>query len=38
MDWNYLTRSSKLRDTPVAISVELWSLPLFHFVEYLVVA
>jgi hypothetical protein len=33
MDWNYSTRSSWLRVAPVAISVVLWSLPLFHFVE-----
>jgi hypothetical protein len=33
MDWNSSTRSSKLRVTPVAVPVELWSLPLFHFIE-----
>jgi hypothetical protein len=33
MDWNSSTRSSRLRVTPVAVPVVLWSLPLFHFVE-----
>jgi hypothetical protein len=33
MDWNFLTRSSRLRIVPVAVPVELWSLPLFHFTE-----
>jgi hypothetical protein len=33
MDWNSLTMSSRLRVVPVAIPVELWSLPLFRFVE-----
>jgi hypothetical protein len=33
MDWNSLTRSSRLRVAPVAVPVELWSLPLFHSVE-----
>jgi hypothetical protein len=33
VDWNSLTRSSRLRVAPVAVPVELWSLPLFHFVE-----
>jgi hypothetical protein len=33
MDWNSLTRSSRLRVAPVAIPVELWSLPLFCSVE-----
>jgi hypothetical protein len=33
MDWNSLTRSSRLRVAPVAIPVELWSLPLFHSIE-----
>jgi hypothetical protein len=33
MDWNSSTRSSRLRVTPVAIPMELWSIPLFHFVE-----
>jgi hypothetical protein len=33
MDWNSLTRSSRLRVAPVSIPVELWSLLLFRFVE-----
>jgi hypothetical protein len=33
MDWNSLTRSSRLRVAPVAVPVELWSLSLFHFIE-----
>jgi hypothetical protein len=33
MDWNSLTRSSRLRVAPVAVPVQLWSLPSFHFVE-----
>jgi hypothetical protein len=33
MDWNSLTRSLRLRVTPVALPMVLWSLPLFHFVE-----
>jgi hypothetical protein len=33
MDWNSLTRSSRLRVAPIAIPVELWSLPLFHSIE-----
>jgi hypothetical protein len=33
IDWNSSTRSSRLRVAPVAIPVELWSLPLFHFIE-----
>jgi hypothetical protein len=33
MDWNSLTRSSRLRVAPVAIPVGLWSLLLFCFVE-----
>jgi hypothetical protein len=33
MDWNSLTRSSRLRVAPVAVPVGLWSLLLFHFVE-----
>jgi hypothetical protein len=33
MDWNSLTRSSRLRVAPVAIPVGLWSLLLFRFVE-----
>ncbi len=31
MDWNSLTSSSRLCAASVAIPVELWSLPLFHF-------
>jgi hypothetical protein len=33
MDWNSSTRSSRLRIAPVAVPVELWSLPRFCFVE-----
>jgi hypothetical protein len=33
MDWNSSTRSSRLRVTPVAVPVELWSLLIFRFVE-----
>jgi hypothetical protein len=33
MDWHSSTRSSRLPVALVAIPVELWSLPLFHFVE-----
>jgi hypothetical protein len=33
MDWNSSTRSSRLRVTPVAVPVELWSLLLFYLVE-----
>jgi hypothetical protein len=33
MEWNSSTRSSRLRVAPVAVSVELWSLPLFCFAE-----
>jgi hypothetical protein len=33
MDKNSSTRSSRLRDAPVAIPLELWSLPLFRLVE-----
>jgi hypothetical protein len=33
MDWNSLIKSSKLRVVPVVIPVELWSLPVFHFIE-----
>jgi hypothetical protein len=33
MDYNSLTRSSRLRVAPFAVPVELWSLPLFRFVE-----
>jgi hypothetical protein len=33
MDWNSSTRSSRLRVTPVAVPVVLWSLPLFHFAK-----
>jgi hypothetical protein len=33
MDWNSLTRSSRLRVTLVAVPVVLWSLPLFRFAK-----
>jgi hypothetical protein len=33
MNWNYSTRSSRLRVAPIAVPVVLWSLPLFHFIE-----
>jgi hypothetical protein len=33
MDWNSSTKGSRLRVASVAIPMELWSLPLFHFVE-----
>jgi hypothetical protein len=33
MDWNSLTKSSRLCVASVAIVVELWSLPLFYFIE-----
>jgi hypothetical protein len=33
MDWNSSMRSSRLRVAPVAIPLELWSPPLFYFVE-----
>jgi hypothetical protein len=33
MDWNSSMRNSTLCAAPVAIPVELWSLPLFHFTE-----
>jgi hypothetical protein len=33
MDWNSLTRSSRLHVTLVAVPVVLWSLPLFRFAE-----
>jgi hypothetical protein len=33
MDWNSLTRSFRLLVAPVAVPVELWSLPLFRFIE-----
>jgi hypothetical protein len=33
MDWNSLTRSSRLCVAPVAVLVVLWSLSLFCFVE-----
>jgi hypothetical protein len=31
MDWNSSTRSSRLRVSPVAVPMVLWSLPLFRF-------
>jgi hypothetical protein len=31
--WNSSMRSSRLRVAPVAVPMELWSLPLFRFVE-----
>jgi hypothetical protein len=33
VDWNSSMRSSRLRVAPIAIPVELWSLPLFCFIE-----
>jgi hypothetical protein len=33
MDWNSSTRSSRIRVVPVAVLVELWSLPLFRFIQ-----
>jgi hypothetical protein len=33
IDLNSLMRSSRLRVTPVVVPVELWSLPLFRFIE-----
>jgi hypothetical protein len=33
MDWNSLTRSSRLCVAPVVVPVVLWSLPLFRFAE-----
>jgi hypothetical protein len=33
MDWNSSMGSSRLRVAPVAIPMELWSLPLFRFIE-----
>jgi hypothetical protein len=33
MDWNSSTKSSILRAAPVAVPVELWSLPLFCFIK-----
>jgi hypothetical protein len=33
MDWSYSTNSSRLRVTLIVVPVELWSLPLFCFVE-----
>jgi hypothetical protein len=33
MDWNSSTKSSMLHVSLVAVPVELWSLPLFHFIE-----
>jgi hypothetical protein len=33
IDWNSSMKSSRLQVAPVAVPVELWSLPLFHFIE-----
>jgi hypothetical protein len=33
MDWNSSTTRSRLRVAPVAVPMELWSLPLFRFIE-----
>jgi hypothetical protein len=33
MDWNFSTRSSRLRVAPVVVHVVLWSLPLFRSAE-----
>jgi hypothetical protein len=33
MDWNFLTRSSRLLVAPVTVPVELWSFPLFRSIE-----
>jgi hypothetical protein len=33
MVWNSSMRSSRLRVAPIAVPMELWSLPLFRFVE-----
>jgi hypothetical protein len=33
MDSNSSMKSSRLRVAPVAVPMELWSLPLFHFIE-----
>jgi hypothetical protein len=33
MDWNSSTKSFRLRVAPVAIPVELWSLPMLCFVK-----
>jgi hypothetical protein len=33
VDWNSSMRSFRLCVAPVAVPVELWSLPLFHFIE-----
>jgi hypothetical protein len=33
MGWNSSMRSSRLRVTPVAVPMVLWSLPLFRFTE-----
>jgi hypothetical protein len=37
MDWNSSMRSNRLRVAPVAIPMELWSLPLFRFAESVIV-
>jgi hypothetical protein len=33
MDWNSLMKSSRLHVSPVAVPMELWSLPLFRYIE-----
>jgi hypothetical protein len=33
MDWNSLTTSFRLCVAPIVVPVELWSLPLFRFIE-----
>jgi hypothetical protein len=33
MDWNSSTRRSRLHVAPVDVPMELWSLPLFRFIE-----
>jgi hypothetical protein len=33
MDWNSSMRSFRLCVTQVAVPIELWSLPLFHFIQ-----
>jgi hypothetical protein len=33
MDWKSSMRNSRIRVAPIAIPMELWSLPLFHFAK-----